>query len=237
MKNKHGLIEFLLVLMLLGAITPSYAGDRQPKIHGKTYGEWSAKWWQWLRSIPAQSNPLLGSGLVDCSIGQSGPVVFLAGTTGIDSVDRECSVPKEKELFFSPFNFMFYNEPEETFSKAEKRKILDGILSDTDGADDVFGGSHTCNLATTVDDVPIIFSAITTARTQSPAFRIEIVDDDIFGGTAGTVDNSAISDGVWVMLSLPKGKHTLHVQGALCDLSNQPLNGFQQDYTYRLRVE
>lgn len=238
MKKKNCVIELLLVLMLLAAITPTYADDNgQPKIHGKTYGEWSAQWWQWLRSIPAQSNPLLGSGQVDCHIGQSGPVVFLAGTTGGAPVVRECTVPQGKELFFSPMNFMYHNEPGDNSSEAQKREILDGVLTDTDGASDGFGGSRACNLATSVDSVPTLFSAIAIARTQSPAFRIVIGDDDVFGGTAGTVDKAAVSDGFWVMLRLPKGEHTLHVQGALCDLNNQPIAGFQQDYTYTLHVE
>jgi len=241
MKKKNILSQHFLVLMLLAAIAPTYADDNgQPKIHGKTYGEWSAKWWQWLRSIPAQSNPLLDSGQVDCRIRQSGPVVFLAGTTGGDPVVRECTVPNGKELFFSPMNFMFYNDPADPpppLTEAEKRETLDGVLTDTDGASDVFGGSRACNLTTSVDGVPTVFSAIATARTQSPAFRIEIGDDDVFGGTAGTVDEAAVSDGFWVMLRLPKGKHTLHVQGALCDLNNQPIAGFQQDYTYTLHVK
>ena len=40
------------------------------------------------------------------------------------------------------------------------------------------------------------------------------------------------------MLRLPSGTHTLHVQGALCDVhTNQPLAGSQQDYTYELLVK
>jgi len=238
MISKHKVIGVLLLLIAVAAVTPAYAhGKGQPEIHGKTYGEWSAKWWQWLRSIPAQSNPLLGSGQVDCNIGQSGPVVFLAGTTGNDPVVRECTVPQGKELFFSPMNFMFENDPGETLSEAQKREILDGVLTDADGAGDVFGGSRACNLTTSVDSVPSIFSAIATARTQSPAFRIAIGEDDVLGAPAGTVDEEAVSDGFWVMLHLPKGEHTLHVQGALCDLNNEPIGGFQQDYTYILHVE
>lgn len=227
MKKKHNLIELFLVLMLLAAIAPTYADDNgQPKIHGKTYGEWSAKWWQWLRSIPAQSNPLLGSGQVDCSIEQSGPVVFLAGTTGGDPVVRECSVPKGKELFFSPLNAMYYNDPADPLphpNVAEKRIALDGFLSSA------------CNLNITVDGEKLLFSAVAIARTQSPTFRINIGDDDVFGGTAGAIDNKVVSDGFWVMLRMPKGTHTLHVQGAACDPPGMPF--FEQDYKYILHVE
>ena len=96
-----------LVLMLLLAIAPAYADDKgQPKIHGKTYGEWSAQWWQWVRSIPdpdGHSNPLTSSEQVDCTIGQAGSVWFLAGTTGGAPVRLgSARCPKAKSCSFRP---------------------------------------------------------------------------------------------------------------------------------------
>ena len=46
---------------------------------GVTYGEWTAKWWQWLLSIPGPVNPNLDTTGANCAQGQSGPVWFLAG--------------------------------------------------------------------------------------------------------------------------------------------------------------
>jgi hypothetical protein len=212
-------------------ISPTYADSSgQPTIHGRTYGEWSAKWWQWVRSIPdpdGQSNPLTSSGQVDCSVAQSGPVWFLAGTKGGAPVTRECTVPQAKELFFSPLNAVFYNDPADPPPPPdvpEKRAALDDSVS---GA---------CNLKITVDGENIVFSAIALARTQSPPFRLTIGEQDVFGGTAGTVDSKAVADGFWMMLRLPPGKHTLHVQGAVCDqTTHEPT--FQQDYTYILHVQ
>jgi hypothetical protein len=240
-KKRHAVDVLVFFLMLTAAVTADAGGKGQLTIHGKTYGEWSAKWWQWIRSIPdpdGQSHPLTNSGEVDCSIGQSGPVFFLAGTTGSTPVVRECTVPKGKELFFSPLNFMFHNEPADPpLTEAEKRELLDSVIDDHDNILDPFNG-RACHLAVTVDGVSTVFSAVTVARTQSPAFRIAIGAHDVFGGTAGTVDEAAVSDGFWVTLRLPKGQHTLQVQGALCDLStHEPLAGFQQDYTYHLLVK
>jgi hypothetical protein len=75
-----------------------------------TYGDWSAKWWQWLYSIPLESNPQL-SGIppnpdVDCSQGQSGPVWFLAADFGGTAV-RSCTVPTGISLFFPVVNTYF----------------------------------------------------------------------------------------------------------------------------------
>ena len=238
----HTRQNVLVLLLMLVVSAPAYAGGKgQPKMHGKTYGEWSAKWWQWVRSIPdpdGHSNPLTSSGKVDCSIGQSGPVFFLAGTTGSAPVVRECTVPAGKKLLVSPLNFMFFNEPTDPpppLTVAEKRELLESIFNDT-----IPGplNSRACHLAVTVDGVSIVSAAVPIARTQSPAFRIEIGEHDVFGSTAGTVDEAAVSDGFWVLLRLPRGQHTLHVQGALCDENtNKPLTGFQQDYTYHLRVQ
>src|SRR5437763_11387933 len=65
--------------------------------YGLTYGEWSARWWQWLLAIPPNVNPNFdGTSLDpdvatvnDCAQGQSGPVWFLAGTFG-GPAERAC---------------------------------------------------------------------------------------------------------------------------------------------------
>jgi hypothetical protein len=239
-RRRWGVVNLLIVVLwLLAATTQSYADTGQPQIHGKTYGEWSAQWWKWVRSIPdpdGQSNPITSSGAVDCSIAQAGPVWFLAGTLGGAPVVRECTVPKGKELLFPLLTLIFYNAPADApATEAEKREVLESILSDT-----IPGpfNSRVCHLASTVDGASTLFSAVATTRTQSPAFRLEIGPQDVFGGTAGTVDKAAVSDGVWVMLRLPSGEHTLRFTGALCDFTtHEPLDGTQQDVTYHLLVK
>src|SRR5919201_6517858 len=59
---------------------------------GKTYGEWSASWWQWAAPVPAESSPITDTTGTRCGVNQSGPVWFLAGTTGGPSVTRQCTV-------------------------------------------------------------------------------------------------------------------------------------------------
>jgi hypothetical protein len=56
--------------------------DSQP--YGLSYGEWTAKWWQWVHSIPTGNNPQLDQTGEDCAQAQNqtGPVWFLAGTSG-----------------------------------------------------------------------------------------------------------------------------------------------------------
>ena len=52
----------------------------QSHSHGKTYGEWSAEWWQWALSLPADSNPFFDeTGCANGANGQHGSVWFLTG--------------------------------------------------------------------------------------------------------------------------------------------------------------
>ena len=71
--------------------------------YGVSYAEWTAKWWQWVLSIPKESNPVRDKSGKNCAQGQSGPVWFLAGTFG-GSVVRECTIPAEKSIMFPPLN-------------------------------------------------------------------------------------------------------------------------------------
>lgn len=228
MMKKSNAVVVILGLMVLLLAGPVYAaGEGQPTIFGKTHGEWSAQWWQWLES--RDFIPLTEQGAVDCSEGQQGPVWFLAGTDGSGPLERECTVRGVKHLFFPLVNAEFNNEPDETTcadgplggpcTEDEKRGILDGIMSDNTPG---FFNSRACHLDSTVDGVPSLFSDFAIVRTQSPPFLI--LDDP-----------EAVSDGFWVMLRLPKGQHTLHIKGALCDLdTNEPF--FEVDVTYNLTL-
>src|SRR5260370_41583438 len=104
----------LIALVLLLQVTPALA-DTNPNpgvlppnfdLFGKSYGEWNAGWWQWSFSVPASKNPALATnGALDCSVGQSGNVWFLAGhfLTG-GSFTRSCSIPAGKALFIPLIN-------------------------------------------------------------------------------------------------------------------------------------
>jgi len=208
----------LMAVLMVGS---AYADDKgQPKILGKTYGEWSGKWWQWLDK--QDPDPLTEQGFIDCSKGQQGAVWFLAGTDGyMGPIERECTVPEGKPLFFPLVSLEFHNGPGETFSEDDKRDFLDGILSDN-----IPGPFNTraCNLVATVDSIPILFTGAAIIRTQSPPFKL--YDDP-----------KAVSDGFWVRLDLSEGHHTLHIKGALCSLDGQNVPWLPEvDVLYNLTV-
>src|SRR5947207_1255244 len=64
-------------------------------IHGLTYNQWSARWWQWVLSL---------HNFDDCTVNQSGKLWFLAGTTGGPSVTRQCSIPAGNAIMFPIIN-------------------------------------------------------------------------------------------------------------------------------------
>ena len=85
----------LAATVALSTSAPARAAQVVPigeKAFGKSYGEWSTTWWNWAVSQPAEASPVTDETGARCNVGQSGPVFFLAGTTG-GSVTRTCSVP------------------------------------------------------------------------------------------------------------------------------------------------
>lgn len=127
-------------------------------------------------------------------------------------MERTCSdpIPKGKALFFPLVNLFFTNDPDENATVLEKREVLDFLTT-----------GFACNLHSTVDDIPTIFTT-PTVRTQSPPFSL-------FG------DEEAIADGFWVMLPpLDEGEHIIHFTGGFCD---SPVFGdFLVDATYTLTI-
>src|SRR5262245_64614624 len=114
-------LRWLLCSMLLagglGISLPSQAAraERNPnpgvipphaRAYGLSYAEWGAQWWRWAYSFPLAQFPPLQSGELDCGLGQSGSVWFLAGTAGQGPVTRSCTIPAGKALFFSIISYL-----------------------------------------------------------------------------------------------------------------------------------
>lgn len=107
----------MVAIGLMAAAMPPVAradsGNPNPRVlpphanaYGNSYGEWSARWWQWVLAIPEATNPNLDTTGADCAEGQTGKVWFLAGTFGA-SVTRACTVPTGRGLFFPILNTVF----------------------------------------------------------------------------------------------------------------------------------
>jgi hypothetical protein len=209
----------------------------QPPVHGKTYGEWSAAWWQWALAGPEGKNAVKDTTGEFCDDNQPrGPVWFLAGTFGETGVERRCTIPRHRALFYPLINSFWIDcpgTPDADLSDAEVRDIMA-----------TFVGDPACQLTSTLDGTPISSLQIMTVRTQSPKFTTILPRNNIYS-TAGTAcptpvppgrTGRLISEGYWVMLPpLSPGEHVLTLHGAGCNAATGDVF-FENGVTYRLKV-
>lgn len=220
------------VVFVLGLTMPALAGGNpgvippNQKTNGLTYGEWSARWWQWAYSLPVSDNPFfdVGGDCTNGAQGQSGPVWFLTGVLieGGTAV-RNCTVPTGRMFFFPILNVECATLEGNGSTEAELRACTDFFLS------------FVTNVAAELDGRPI--QNLQRFRAASPLFTYGPLPDDnvlqFFGFDAPEGATSlAAADGFYLMLApLSVGHHTLRFTGTFGD----PIN-FTLDITYNLTV-
>jgi hypothetical protein len=100
----------------------------QPTIYGKTYGEWSAKWFQWAYAGPEGENAVEDKTGEFCAVNQpKGKVWFLAGSFGLPGVKRACTIPPDRALFYPLINISWTDcpgTPDEDLTDAQVRALL-----------------------------------------------------------------------------------------------------------------
>ena len=219
-----------VALVALFGMTTAFADNTNPGVlppqshpHGHTYGEWSNLWWQWALSIPQPQNPLLATGDVDCSIGQSDQVWFLAGTPTSNSVTRNCTIPAGKMLFLPIVNFVQLNTQGRCDGPdVSIEQLRENIQNNTNSV---------TTLEAQVDGVDIQNLGNYLARSDNPLFSITLPENNLFGCPAG-IYPEAVSGGYYLMLApLPVGSHTIHFKGAAAIIPP-----FETEVTYNLTV-
>jgi hypothetical protein len=242
--TRNSTIALVAVAVLSGSLgfalwtAPVYADaakNGQPPVYGKTYGEWSAAWWQWALAGPKGNNAVQDTTGEFCDVDQpKGKVWFLAGTQGLTGVERTCTIPHNRALFYPLVNNGWVDCPppstDTTLTDAEVRDIMNFVAGDA-----------ACQLKSTLDGVSISSLQIPTVRTQSPKFSATLPPNHIFAGACSPAlppgdSGRMISEGYWVMLPpLSPGTHVLTLHGAACD----PMTGdvfFENEVTYTLHV-
>jgi hypothetical protein len=225
-------IVFVLGLMVLVTMVPGVqAGSRDLKrgvfkpnsnSYGNTYGEWSARWWQWVLSIPEATNPNLDPTGANCAEGQAGQVWFLAGTFG-GPATRDCTVPAGRALFFPLLNTVFGAAVGDCEPTGLGPCIVNDLRAGAAGNVD-----NPKTLEASVDGVQL--KNLIDFRVQSPVFLLTLPEDAVFGLPSGTF-TPQVSDGYWLMLApLSPGMHTIHFKG----VSNS--GGSEVEVTYNLTV-
>jgi hypothetical protein len=215
----------LAVTLALVLITTSIAsaGGANPgvlpptsRVQGLTYGEWSARWWQFVFSLPVSQNPLTGGTGENCAFQRVGNVGLVVLNSTMD-VPLKCEAPAGTMLFL---------------------ELLDAECSTLEGPP-FYGGNEqelrACAQAIVPTDLAASIDGVEIQNpgqyiSTSPVYDLVVPDDNILGVPGGTVGQS-VAYGAFLMLApLTPGKHTIHTHGVYSDF------GFTADRNLELTV-
>lgn len=204
----------------------------QAKPFGLSYGEWGAKWYQWVASTPVA--PEVGTGS-NSGEGQSGPVWFLGvnqletlliedeeNLVGMGEADWTITMPAGKALFFSIFDTI--------------NRIPDGGTTEAElRAGNEWWTSHVTELEATVDGRPL--RNLFAYRGMSSLVSVEWVAGNLWQYDPAV--DAAVTDGYWVMLApLPVGKHVVHTTRVFVIMPEEIglYYRYTSEYTYHITV-
>ncbi len=194
-------------------------------------------WTRWALEQNWSSGPVLDPDGSQCGSEQSDKLWYLAGTTG-GAVERECTIPSNRRLFFPLINRWvgISNELIVEGDPETDPEILQGFVASYFAG----GRATTCSLTLELDGEPLLPDLETMdeelySDVLDP-FQMEMGDDNYiseFGYVAGPY--TAWVAGHWAMLDrLTPGNHTLVLGGASC--TDDSID-FETQASYKLRVE
>jgi hypothetical protein len=175
---------------------------------GHSYADWGAMWWQWIYGQPGSTNPLLDVTGADCAQGQdaASPVWMLVGDNGAGQIERSCTVPPGKALFFPLMNIAVDNA-----GVPPAMQLTESQLRQT--AHDLLASVIVPELSASLDGAP--FNNLGRYITGPTRFTYDVPAGDNYysaigqPGVDGKVDPS-FAAGYWLLLPpLPTGKHDL----------------------------
>lgn len=168
-------------------------------VHGGTYGEWSARHWQWTVSFPLNANPGHDVTGETCGDGQYGPVFFLPRNFA------PCTIPAGPAILVPIAGTECSSIETTPFSGTSERELRDCAAREIERYTNI-------RLSVNGEDVPDIESY----RASSPLFTLSLPEHNILGAPAGVA--YAVADGYQVILRpLPPGEHEIVVHLELTD--------------------
>jgi hypothetical protein len=211
--------SFLSVNLVNGdSVNPGiYSTDSAP--YGISYQQWTARFWQWLYSLPADQHPRENYTPEKCANGQQGPVWFLdAPLSG--KQERTCTIPAGKSILAAVLNGQCDTGDSSLRTDADVRKCA------TEGNDyGVISG--------TLDGVEI--KNLDQYRIDSGFYNITHTADNIYDLPAGGLYR-AFTNGYFVFLEPPApGKHDLHLSVSVANPINPQYN-YAAEWTYHLII-
>jgi hypothetical protein len=186
---------------------------------GIPYNQWTESWWNWLVSIPKDTNPALDINGKYCHKGMQYDyfVFFLVGSIN-ETASRSCTIPSNMSLFFPATTSFCYNTAS-TKKIEDKLRACASLQKSDPGTNVIIDG---INLNTFAYD-------IRNARVQSNLFNISVPSNSILHISPQNI--SGIAAGNWVFLkpgAFQSGTHEISFAGNL--------NGTRSDVFYSLDI-
>jgi hypothetical protein len=222
-----------MIIFFLGVSLTNYvnADDINPgvfpinsKPYGLTYGEWAAKWWQWIMSIPAKDNPRLDITGEKCSVAQSDQNVWFLAQTPSGPVQRDCIIPPGKAILVPLLTGEcdYLSDPT--------------VRTETDLRRCAFSGIQGATIRATLDGTNM--KNLERYRVKSPLFDLTIPSDNSFGSQGSTGTTKAVADGYYLMLEpLSIGRHTLRFSASIVDNPTLGTFSYASDVKYNIEVK
>lgn len=180
--------QFILILVqtMRSLSIPVYSIHSKP--FGHTYGEWSARWWQWLLSIPKSKNPVNDSTGANAHMNQKYQNILFLCQTYENTVppipDRAVTLPPGTSIFMPIINWISIlhidGETDQELTEIANKRM------------DVVA-----NLEITING-QTIKNGLQEYRAVSPFFEVWLPEDNIVASSPGMI--RAISDGYWLFL-------------------------------------
>jgi hypothetical protein len=184
-QNGYGLYLQIMRCFWLSRSLPISIIPVDSRPYGFTYSEWSAKWWQWLLSIPMEYSPAFDSSGANSNINQTSlPVFFLCQTYEKANAlpDRTVIIPKNYSIFMPIINWISIihhdGSTDQELLTVAKEKM-----------------NEVANLEMTVNGIQIQ-EGLEKYRVLSPFFDVMLPVSNIVGMSPGV--KRAISDGFWL---------------------------------------
>jgi hypothetical protein len=188
--------------------------------------ELTAKWWEWVYSLPVSANPLFDETGALADTQQPFKKVFLlVGVINASgTAERTITVPAGTALFFPVINVEVDNVGVVPRQNVPQLRALAGSVIDT-----------VTELHVTLNAASLVDSAL---RLQSPPFAYHLPAQDniyqFFGIEVSGTIAPAVSDGYWVYIApLAPGAYDLNF-GGTDTFGGSP---FTLDITYHITVE
>lgn len=165
---------------------------------GRTYAEWTAKWWQWVLSISKAENPLVDQNGKNCSNNQNGSVWFLAGSLK-GSAERSCTIPADKAILFPIINVEASVAEGDGSTEEELSAVVRFEMDQIADMRAMINGTN-------VDELKQF-------RIQSPLFNVTLPQDNVLRLPAQTT--KMMSEGYWLFVkAMEPGNYHLYSFGS-----------------------